>query len=180
MNRATGWYRTLWQDSNPHETHLIKMYRPILKDMGGTVRRRRCLQGACRLTVLEVGVIYLHRRSYSAVSNRPCTTTEEMPSSVESGAGPSIRGGSWRTKRRVDFAIDDGDSEALGSKSSKFKGYVAMQTRSAAKKKEQHRERAQAAGKPAKGSNTTKRVKKSSGIQGSEEKDEKRGRALLS
>ena len=35
-----------------------------------------------------------------------------------------------------------------------------------------------AAGKPAKGSNTTKRVKKSSGTQEPAEKDDKRGRAL--
>ena len=43
LNRATSWYRTLWQDSNPHETHSIKMYHPILKDMGATLRRRQCL-----------------------------------------------------------------------------------------------------------------------------------------
>ena len=43
LNHATSWYRTLWQDSSPHETHRIKMYRPILKDMGAAVRRRLCL-----------------------------------------------------------------------------------------------------------------------------------------
>ena len=45
LNRATSWYRTLWQDSNPNDTHFIKMYRPILKDMGATLRRGQCLLG---------------------------------------------------------------------------------------------------------------------------------------
>ena len=31
--------------------------------------------------------------------SRSCDLTEEMPSSVESGAGPSIRGGSWGMPR---------------------------------------------------------------------------------
>ena len=76
-------------------------------------------------------------------------------------SGIWIRGGSWRTKRRVDFAIDvDGKSDASSSKS---KGYVAMQTRIATRKKERDRERAHAAVKPSRGSKTTKRVKKSSG-----------------
>ena len=110
--------------------------------------------------------------------SRSCTATEDMPSSVESGAGPSIRGGSWGTRRRVDFAVDvDGESDGSVSKS---KGYVAMQTRIATKKKERDHERAQAAGKPARGSNTTKRVKKSSGIQGLVEENETRARALTS
>ena len=43
LNHATSWYRTLWQDSKPHETRLIKMYRPILKDMGDTLRRANYL-----------------------------------------------------------------------------------------------------------------------------------------
>ena len=77
----------------------------------------------------------------------------------------------------MDFAIDNDESEASGSKSSKSEGYVAMQTRIAAKKKE-HRELAKAAGKPVKGSNTTKRVKKSSGNQGPAETHNKKGRAL--
>ena len=33
FNRATTWWRTLWRDSEPHETHFVKMHRPILKDM---------------------------------------------------------------------------------------------------------------------------------------------------
>ena len=41
LTRATSWYRTLWQESNPHETYTIKVHRPILKDMGATLRRRR-------------------------------------------------------------------------------------------------------------------------------------------
>ena len=45
LNRATSWYRALWQDSNPHKTHFIKMYRPIFKDMGATLRRGQCLLG---------------------------------------------------------------------------------------------------------------------------------------
>ena len=45
MNRAASWYRTLWRGSNPYETHFIKMYRPILKDMGATLRRGQCLLG---------------------------------------------------------------------------------------------------------------------------------------
>ena len=53
--------------------------------------------------------------------SRLCSLTEEMPSSVESGSGPSIRGGSQGTtrKRRVEFAIDDGGSDASGWKSKK-------------------------------------------------------------
>ena len=86
---------------------------------------------------------------------------------MESGAGPSIRGGSWGTKRRADFAIDDGDSLAnpkpqATKKSSKSKGYVAMQNRIA----KQHRAHAQAADRPTKGLNTTNRVEKSSGSRG--------------
>ena len=45
LNRVTSWYRALWQDSNPRETHFIKMYRPILKAMGATLRRGQCLLG---------------------------------------------------------------------------------------------------------------------------------------
>ena len=66
--------------------------------------------------------------------SRPCTAAEEMPSSVESGAGPSVRDGSWGTKRRSESAVDvDGESDASVSKS---KGYVAMETRIATRKKE--------------------------------------------
>ena len=43
LNHATSWYRTLWQDSKPHETHLIKMHCPILKDMGDTRTQAKCL-----------------------------------------------------------------------------------------------------------------------------------------
>ena len=57
-----------------------------------------------------------------------CTDTEPMPSSVESGVGPLVKGRPWGTKRRVDFAID-GDSTASGSKSLQTKAYGAMQTR---------------------------------------------------
>ena len=64
--------------------------------------------------------------------NRPCDPTEEMPSSVESCAGPSIRGGLCGTKQRVDFAIQDGGSDASGSNSKRgddpMEGYEAMQT----------------------------------------------------
>ena len=67
------------------------------------------------------------------------------------------------------------ESDASGSK-----GEVAMQTRIATKKKERQRERAQAARKPARGSNTTKRVKKSTGTQGPVEENETRARALTS
>ena len=48
--------------------------------------------------------------------SRSCDLTEKMPSSAESGAGTSIRGGSWGTKRRVDFAIEDGGSDASGKR----------------------------------------------------------------
>ena len=90
-----------------------------------------------------------------------CTDTEPVPSSVGSGAGPLVRGSSWGTKRRVDFAIGDGESDASGSKSLKSKAYGAMQTRikDAKNKKELNRVKAKAA-KPVKSStNTTKRVK---------------------
>ena len=41
--------------------------------------------------------------------SRPCSLTEGMPSSFESGAGPSIRGGALAmgTKRRVGFDIEE-------------------------------------------------------------------------
>ena len=45
LNHATSWYRTLWQDTKPHKTHLVKIYRPILKDMGATLRRGNFLLG---------------------------------------------------------------------------------------------------------------------------------------
>ena len=61
----------------------------------------------------------------SPVSIRSCTATESMPSSVESGSGPLIRGSSWGTKRRVEFD-DDGESEASGSKSLKSKSLKFM------------------------------------------------------
>ena len=55
---------------------------------------------------------------------------------MESGAGPGIRGGSWGTKRRVEFAIDDAGSDASGSKSKReddnpMNEYEAMQARTA-------------------------------------------------
>ena len=112
-----------------------------------------------------------------------------MPSSVESGAGPLVRGSSWGTTRRVEFAIDDGESDASGSKSLKSKAYGAMQSakfliqtriKDAKNKKEQIRAKAKA-GRPVKGpTNTTKRVKKcsASGSQGSVEKNDEKGRAL--
>ena len=121
----------------------------------------------------------------SPFSIRSCTATEETPASVESGAGPLNGGGSWGTKRRVDFAIGDGESKASGSKSLKSKAYGSMQTRirDAKNKREPHRDRAKAAGKPAAGkpakrSNTTKRVQKSSGSRGSVEENDTRGRSL--
>ena len=48
--------------------------------------------------------------------SRSCDLTYEMPSSVESGAVPG-NSTSRATKRRVEFAIDDGGSDASGSKS---------------------------------------------------------------
>ena len=90
-----------------------------------------------------------------------CTDTEPIPSSAESGAGPLVRGAPWGTKRRVDFAIGDDESDASGSKSLKSKAYGAIHTRikDAKNKKELLRAKAKAA-QPAKGpTNTTKRVK---------------------
>ena len=82
----------------------------------------------------------------------------------------------------MDFAIDDEESDASGSKSLKTKAYGAMQTRikDAKNKKGPHRAKEKAA-KPVKGStNTTKRVKKSSagGRQGLVEKNVEKGRSL--
>ena len=42
LNHATSWYRTVWKDSEPHETHIVKMHRPILKDMGDTHVSETC------------------------------------------------------------------------------------------------------------------------------------------
>ena len=82
-----------------------------------------------------------------------CTDTEPMPSSVESGRGPLVRGGTWGTKRRVDFAIGDDESDASGSESMRSKAYGAMQTRikDAKNKKKLHPDKAEAA-KPGKSS----------------------------
>ena len=104
--------------------------------------------------MLALGVIY--RRPSNHRLARPCSLTEEMPSSEVSGAGPSIRGGSWGTKWRVEFDVDDGGSDASGSKSKRgednpIMGYEAMQTRIANQKKE--REKSAPGSKPAKGSN---------------------------
>ena len=41
FNCATTWWRTLWRDSEPHETHFGKTPRPNLKDMADTLRQRR-------------------------------------------------------------------------------------------------------------------------------------------
>ena len=95
-----------------------------------------------------------------------------------------IRGGSWGTKRRVDFAIGgDGESEAWGSKSKRgdepTKGYEAMQARIANRNKERGRGRERAAGKPATSSNKKKLVRKSTG-KGSVEANETRARELTS
>ena len=79
LNHAAGWYRTLWQDSNPHETHLIKMYRPILKDnvMGPTIRRRQRLLRRMRSSRAG-GSCDILTLTKSLVSNRPCTATEDF------------------------------------------------------------------------------------------------------
>ena len=45
FNRATTWWRTLWRDSEPHETHFVKMHRTILKAMADTLRRLRLSLG---------------------------------------------------------------------------------------------------------------------------------------
>ena len=98
-------------------------------------------------------------------------------------AGPSLRRGSWGTKRRVDFAIGgDGESEASSSKSKKgddpTKVNEAMQTHIAARKTEREIDRA--AGKPATSSNKKKRVKKSTVTKGSVEANETRACELTS
>ena len=107
--------------------------------------------------------------------------TEEMPSSVESGAGSfSFRGGLLGSKRRVGFDIQDGGSDASGSKSKRgddpMIGYEAMQTRIANRKKE--REKDAAGTKPVKGWNK-KRVKKTKEAKESEQgANEARAREL--
>ena len=102
--------------------------------------------------------------------SRSCSLIEEMPSSVESGAGPSIRDSLWGTKRRVEFAIKDRGSDAQGSKSKRgddpMKGYEAMQTRIANRKKE--REKSVTGSKHAKSSNK-KHVKKTKETNESEQ-----------
>ena len=45
LNRATTWWRTLWRDSEPHETHFVKIQQPILKNMADTLRRLRLSLG---------------------------------------------------------------------------------------------------------------------------------------
>ena len=152
--------------------------RPTLEDMGDTIRQKN-LCGTRRLTVLAVGV----KCEPTTPVSLSCTDTEPMPSSVESRAGPLVRGGHWGTKRRVDFAIGDDESDASGSESMRSKAYGAMQTRikDAKNKKELNRAKAKAT-QPVKGpTNTTKRVKKSSagGSQGSvEQKSDEKGRSL--
>ena len=45
FNRATTWWRALWRGSEPHETHFVKIHRPIPKDMSATLRRPRLSLG---------------------------------------------------------------------------------------------------------------------------------------
>ena len=57
LSRAMTWWRNLWHDSEPHEAHCVKMYRPIVKDMADTQRRLRLALGSHRLlTVQALGV----------------------------------------------------------------------------------------------------------------------------
>ena len=112
--------------------------------------------------------------------SRPYSLTEEMPSSVESGARPSIRGSAFGTKRRVGFDIEGVGTDASGSKSKRgddpMIGYEAMQTRIANRKKEL--EKCAAGTKPVKGSNK-KRVKKTKEARDSEQDaNETRAREL--
>ena len=39
-SHATTWWRTYWQDSEPHETHPVKMHRPFLKETADIPRRQ--------------------------------------------------------------------------------------------------------------------------------------------
>ena len=71
--------------------------------------------------------------------SRPCSLPELMPSSAESGAGPSLRAAASGTKRRVKFGIEDVGSDASRCKSRKgdqpMIGYEAMQLQIAHRKR---------------------------------------------
>ena len=41
FSRATTWWRTYWKDSEPHETHAVKMHRPFLHETADIPRRHR-------------------------------------------------------------------------------------------------------------------------------------------
>ena len=119
--------------------------------------------------------------------SRPCSPAEEMPSSVESGAGPSLRGVALGMKRRGGFKLDieDVGSDASGSKSRKEDesviGYEAMQLRIAHRKKEREREKCAAGNKPVTSSNKKKRVNKTKGGKELEQKEnETKARELTS
>lgn len=91
--------------------------------------------------MLAVGVTYRCPSNRRLVGH---SLTEEIPSSVESGAGPSsIRVGLLGTKRRVGFDIEDVGSDDSGSNPKRggdpMIGYEAMRTRIANLKKEREK-----------------------------------------
>ena len=123
----------VWNDSEPHETHTVKVHRPFLQETAD-IPRRRCMDLFSRQMTADRagGRCDIHTPTKSPVS-WACSLTEVMSSSVESGAGPFLRGVASRTKRRVGLDIEDVGSDASGSKSRKgdnpMIGYEAMQLR---------------------------------------------------
>ena len=64
FNRATTWWRTSCQDSEPHTTHVVKMHRPSTADPKGHGRHTKANMALFithrPLTVLAAGVTYQH------------------------------------------------------------------------------------------------------------------------
>ena len=88
--------------------------------------------------IRDVGRCYMPTPKQSSIS-QSCDITEEMPSSVQSGAMPA-NSSSWATKRRVEFAVADGGCDASGSESkedsdTRTSGYAKMRPRIANCKK---------------------------------------------
>ena len=81
------------------------------------------------LAVLGVGAVFPHPQTPHV--SRPCSLTEAMPTSVESGVGPSLCGVVSGMAQGVGFDIKDAGSDASGSRSRKgdeaMIGYEAMQ-----------------------------------------------------
>ena len=101
FNRTTTWWRSLWRDSEPHETHFVKMHRPILKGMTDTLSRLRLSLGCQRLLpVLTLGVTYQrpsnHRLAGCVASQRRYRHRLRVVPYLELVVVRGVPNGGWR------------------------------------------------------------------------------------